>query len=217
MQRTFRDGIAWLEAGPGKRPLALLADLANGLELPNAAPDFSTEDQGRDHLVATLRRKRVLIVVDDVREPGQLDVLTGLASRCTVLFTTRLDRLAEAVKAKEVTVGELSADQALELLGRWTDQDPEGLPYGARDLCSSAGNLALGVALAGAMAAQGKPITKMLTSLKEHPGQEDDRDPAATGKPEDQEPAPTGKAENQGPAADAEEEPVEHPAPSPRL
>ena len=236
VQRAFRDGIVWLEAGPGRHPLVLLADLADGLELPNVVADFSTEGQGRDQLVAALRGKRVLIVVDDVREPGQLDALTGLAPRCSVLFTTRLDKLADAVKAKEVTVGELPADQALKVLGRWTDQDPEALPYGARDLCAQAGNLALGVALAGAMAAQGKPIAKVLASLKEPPGQEGDRDPAPTGEGEDQEstsaaeaagqePAPSdgaedqesasaGRAEDQEPAAE-EKEPAEHPAPAP--
>ena len=205
VQRAFRDGIVWLEAGPGRHPLVLLADLADGLELPGVAADFSTEEQGRDQLVAALRGKRVLIVVDDVREPGQLDALTGLAPRCSLLFTTRLDKLAGAVKAKEVSVGELPADQALKVLGRWADQDLEALPYGARELCAQAGNLALGVALAGAMAAQGKPITKVLTSLKEPSGREGGRDPAPTGEAELQEPAP----------ADAEaREPAELPAPA---
>src|SRR6516165_9139259 len=47
VQRAFRDGIAWLEAGPGRHPLVLLADLADSLELPSASADFSTEEQGR--------------------------------------------------------------------------------------------------------------------------------------------------------------------------
>jgi len=183
VQRTFRDGISWLEAGPGRHPLVLLADLAESLELPNITAGFSTEEQGRGQLVAALRGRRVLIVVDDVREPGQLDGLIGLASRCTVLFTTRQEKLADAVKAKEVTVGELPADQALEVLGRWADQDPEALPSAARDLCAQAGNLALGVALAGAMAAQGKAISKVLASLKEPSGQEGDPEPAVGALP----------------------------------
>jgi NB-ARC domain/WD domain, G-beta repeat/APAF-1 helical domain len=213
VQRAFRDGIAWLETGPGRHPLVLLADLAESLELPDAAADFSTEEQGRDQLIAALRGKRVLIVVDDVCEPGQLDALTGLAPRCSVLFTTRLDKLADAVKAKEVTVGELPADQALKVLGRWADQDPEALPYGARDLCAQAGNLALGVALAGAMAAQGKPIANLLASLKQPPDREGDRDPAPTDEAEDQETASAAEAVAQGPAPSDEAEDHE-PAPA---
>jgi hypothetical protein len=197
VRRAFRDGIVCLVAGPGRHPLALLANLADGLELLNVVPDFSTEEQGRDQLAAALRRKRVLIVVDDVREPGQLDILTGLAARCSILFTTRLDKLAEAAKAKEVTVGKLPADQALDVLGRWTDQDPEALPQGARDLCAQAGNLALGVALAGAMAAQGKPISKVLASVMKRRGRGGKR---ASGSPGQRDPARSGRDGNAGPA-----------------
>ena len=178
VQRVFRNGIIWLQAGPGKDPVALLADLANHLGLPHAAADFGTEEQGRNQLVAALRGKRVLIAVDNVCEPRQLDVLAGLALKGTVLFTTRLSKLARSVRAQEVTVGELTPGQALELLSRWMDQTPEALPYGARDLCAQVGSLALGVALAGAMAAGGRPFTQVLASIKEHPAQEADLGPA---------------------------------------
>ena len=50
VRRAFRDGIAWLEAGPGKHPEALLADLAVCLDLDNAAISFGTMEQGREHL-----------------------------------------------------------------------------------------------------------------------------------------------------------------------
>jgi WD40 repeat protein len=168
VQRTFRDGIAWVEVGPGKHPVVLLADLASRLGLPPAAASFGTEEQGREQLIAALRGRRALIVADDVREAGQLEAITGLAPKCTVLFTTRQDKLAHEVKAQQVVVGELTPDQAMELLGRWTDEDPEALPYGARDLCARAGNLALGVALAGAMAAQGQALGQVLAAVKEH-------------------------------------------------
>jgi WD40 repeat protein len=168
VQRAFRDGIAWVEVGPGKHPVVLLADLASRLGLPPAAASFGTEEQGREQLITALRGRRVLIVADDVREAGQLEAITGLAPKCTVLFTTRQDKLAHEVKAKQVVVGELTPDQAMGLLGRWTGEDPEALPYGARDLCAQAGNLALGVALAGAMAAQGQALGQVLAAVKEH-------------------------------------------------
>ena len=168
VQRTFRDGIAWVEVGPGKHPVVLLADLASRLGLPPAAASFGTEEQGREQLIAALRGRRALIVADDVREAGQLEAITGLAPKCTVLFTTRQDKLAHEVRAKQVVVGELTPDQSMELLGRWTGEDPEALPYGARDLCAQAGNLALGVALAGAMAGQGQALGQVLAAVKEH-------------------------------------------------
>lgn len=82
VRRTFRDGIVWLEAGPGKHPEALLADLAVGLDLDNAAISFSTKEQGREQLSAALRGKRTLIVIDNVCEGRQLAALTGLAPSC---------------------------------------------------------------------------------------------------------------------------------------
>jgi hypothetical protein len=178
VQRAFRDGIAWLEAGPGKQPVVLLADLADRLELPRSATGFGTDEQGRDQLTAALRGRRLVIVVDDVRESDQVEALVGLSPRCTVLFTTRLDKLAHATKAKEVAVGELTPDQALELLGRWTDQDPDALPSGARDVCAQAGSLALGVALAGGMAAEDMPFAKVLAAIKERSAERADPDSA---------------------------------------
>src|SRR6266700_1406613 len=171
VQRAFRDGIAWLEAGPGKYPEALLADLAVGLELNNAAITFGTKEQGREQLAAALRSRRILIAVDNVCEARQLDVLTGLTPKCTVLFTTRLSELAKPVKAEEVRVDELTQDQALELLGRWTDRAPAALPDAARALCARVGGLALGVATAGAMAARGTPFSDVLASIKGEPVQ----------------------------------------------
>ena len=121
VRRVFRNGIIRLQAGPGKDPLALLGDLASYLGLPSAAAGFGTEEEGRNHLVAALRGKRVLIAVDNVCEPRQLRVLAGLALRGTVLFTTRLPKLAKSVKAQEVMVDKLTPDQALELLAAgWT-------------------------------------------------------------------------------------------------
>ena len=158
--------------------MVLLADLADRLGLPAAAASFGTEEQGREQLMVALRGRRVLIAVDDVREAAQMEALIGLGPKCTVLFTTRQDRLAHEVKAKEFVVGKLTPDQAVELLGRWTDQDPEALPYGARDLCAQAGDLALGVALAGAMTAQGRPLGQVLASVKEHAASEADPDSA---------------------------------------
>jgi len=169
VRRTFRDGVCWLEAGPGKDPIALLADLAGWLGVTGTALRFGTAEQGRDQLAAALSRRRLLIAVDNVQEPRQLHVLTGLPPGCTVLFTTRLAELGQAVKATEVLVGELAQDQALELLGRWTGQPPEALPDAAHALCARLGSLALSVATAGAMVAQGRSFAEVLASIRRDP------------------------------------------------
>jgi hypothetical protein len=85
---------------------------------------FTTMAQGRDKLSAVLADKRMLVAVDNVAECGPLDALTGLASCCTVLFTTRVPGLAATFGASPIPVDELTQGQALDLLGSWTGQAP---------------------------------------------------------------------------------------------
>lgn len=121
--------------------------------------------QGRDKVAAVLRSKQVLVAVDNVWERGPLDALCGLAPGCTVVFTTRLPELAITFGAIQIAVNELTLDQALELLGRWTGQAPMKLPTDALALCVRVGNLALGVAMAGAMVARGRSFTDVLALI----------------------------------------------------
>ena len=171
VRRAFRDGITWLDTGPRQGPEVLLASLAHRLGLTQAATGFATVEQGRDYLAAALRGKRMLIAIDNVWERHSLDAFTDLAPTCTVLFTTRLTELAKVAGARPILVDELSKEQALELLGRWTNQAPSALPDAARKLCARVGNLALGVAMAGAMIAQGRSFTDLLTSIDLDPSQ----------------------------------------------
>jgi hypothetical protein len=66
------------------------------------------------------------------------------------------------LSATRVDVAELTQDQALRLLGRWAGQSPESLPEVARVLCTRVDNLALAVAMAGAMAAAGRRFADIL-------------------------------------------------------
>jgi len=169
VRRRFRDGEkTWLklEAGPGQDPVALLGDLARRLE-PGSESGFTTVAQGRDKIAAALRGKRMLIAVDNVWERGPLDALVGLAPGCLVMFTTRLPELAITFGATPIPVDELTQGQALDLLGRWTGQAPAELPAGARALCTRVGNLALGVAMAGAMIARGRSFTDVAALIEQ--------------------------------------------------
>ena len=167
VQRRFRGGVTWLETAPGQDPVALLGDLGRRLGLPDSESGFTTEAQGRDKIAAALVGRRMLIAVDNVWERGPLDAVTGLAPGCMVLFTTRLPSLAATFGATPVAVDELTPGQALELLGRWAGQVPARLPDAARALCTRVGNLALGVTMAGAMVAQGRPFTDVLDLIEQ--------------------------------------------------
>jgi WD40 repeat protein len=169
VRRRFRHGIIWLDAGSVQDPVALLADLARRLGLADAAAGFTTMGQGREKLMAVLRRKRVLVAVDNVQGRGPLDALIGLAPKGTVVFTTRVAGLANTVGATPVRVDKLTQEQSMELLCHWAGQAPAALPdtARARALCTRVGNLALGVAMAGAMAAGGRSFADVLALIEQ--------------------------------------------------
>ena len=167
VRRRFRDGMTWLEAGAGHDPVSLLGDLARRLGLPESKSGFTTVVQGRDEIAGALRDKRMLVVVDNVWDRGPLDALVGLAPGWAVLFTTRLPELAVTFGAIHIRVDELTQPQALELLGRWTGRVPIQLPASARTLCTRVGNLALGVAMTGAMVAQGRSFADVAALVEQ--------------------------------------------------
>ncbi|GAA1587930.1 hypothetical protein GCM10009678_82970 [Actinomadura kijaniata] len=155
--------VTWLKAGPGTDPVALLTELARRLGLD--APSYATVEQARDAVAAILAGRRLLIVLDNVWTRGPLDAVLELAPGCPVLFTTRISDLVTTVGAAGVEVDQLTQRQALQIVGRWTDTDPVALPPSAYRLCTRLQNLALGVAMAGAMAARGHSFDHILTLI----------------------------------------------------
>jgi WD40 repeat protein len=167
VHQSFPDGITWLEAGPSRDPVSLLADLARRLGLSDAASVIATVLEAQDKISAALQGKRILIVLDNVWERVTLDALIGLAEDYSVLFTTRIPEIAATFGASRVDIDELTQHQALQLLEQWTGTDLPGWPAEARRLCTRVDNLALAVAMAGAMVAGGRSFTDVL-ALIEH-------------------------------------------------
>lgn len=169
VQARFKDGVTWLDAGPGKDPVILLADLATRLGLPGAEATFGTVSQGRDRIAASQAGKRVLIALDNVWEREPVDAMIGLAPGFSVIFTSRLPDTALTFGSAEVGVDQLSGEQALELLARWASLESAQLAAQGRDVCARVGNLALGVAIAGALTARGRSLPDVLALIKEDP------------------------------------------------
>jgi hypothetical protein len=166
VRQQFRDGVTWLEAGPGADPAALLSTLGRRLGVKELGT--GTVQQVTDILVNALRDKHLLIAVDNVWSRDPLDALMGLGSHCVVLFTTRRRDLALAFDAAEVQVGELTSAQAQDLLASWIglpDKLGKELPEAGQELCARLGNLALGVAVAGAMVRSGQSCTDVLALI----------------------------------------------------
>ena len=104
-------------------------------------------------LAELLDGRKVLVAVDNVWDRAVLD---ALPPGCQMLFTTRSTELARNVNGMPIEVAELQLEQALELLGKWTERDRvelDRLP--AEAICRGVDRLALGVAMCGAMIRQG--------------------------------------------------------------
>ena len=120
--------------------------------LTGDTPSFPTTEVGRHRLAELLAGRAFLLVVDDVWDPEALKALNVVgAPQGALLFTARDRGIARAADAVVLDVDELTLEQALALLGRWTETDFDRLPPVADALCLRAGNLALAVALVGGM------------------------------------------------------------------
>ncbi|MEU6745168.1 NB-ARC domain-containing protein [Spirillospora sp. NPDC046719] len=162
LRRRYKTAV-WLKAAPGTDPLALLTRLARLLGVTE--PAYTSVDQARDEVKALLRGRRLLIVLDNVWTRAPLDAVLDLGPGCPVLFTTRSNDLALTTDATTVQVDQLTQAQALDLLAAWTGQRSAELPQAAYRLCTRLQNLALGVAMAGAMAARGRSYDDVLALI----------------------------------------------------
>ncbi|MGW4774661.1 NB-ARC domain-containing protein [Nocardia sp. NPDC004278] len=149
MQAAFSEGIVWVDAMRGVAP-TLLQERLVGL-LTGEVVSFSTVEAGRHRLAELLADRAVLLVVDDVWDIDILRALNVVGARGALLFTTRDRGIARSFGATVHEVDQLTLEQALTLLGRWTDTAVDRFPPVADSLCLRVGNLALGVALLGGM------------------------------------------------------------------
>jgi WD40 repeat protein len=152
IHRQFEDGVAWLAVGQQPDIVELQSRLARRLGEPH--PQFTTKEAGRDLLASLLYGRNVLLVLDNVWDRAVLDAFIGLASGCVVLFTARYSQLARDLDAIRLEITQLTLEQALALLARWINSPVDALPPVADLVCLRVDNLALGVAMVGAMLAQ---------------------------------------------------------------
>ena len=154
IRRHFRGGITWLDARANRDAVSLLNQLAYRLGIEHA--DFNTVEQARDYISAELRRRRMLIVLDNVIDREPLRAFTGLGAHCKILFTTRNRELARIIDASIISVAEFLPGEAMELLTRWAAAaDDKSVPM-ATKLCERLSNWPLAIAMSGAMIAHGR-------------------------------------------------------------
>jgi hypothetical protein len=122
---AYSDGVTWLSLGINpKSALGLLKEL--GTALGDDKGDYSTEVLAESSVCEFLRRKAVLIILDDIVNLRDLRLFLkpfapperdALHSR--LLFTTRIKSLALAANAEEFVVGLLSPHESQLILAEW--------------------------------------------------------------------------------------------------
>jgi WD40 repeat protein len=149
-------GVAWVTVG-GARPVAAIQlELARafGEDQPDLGGDWRS---GRARLQQLATGRRGLLVLDDVWTQDRYEPFRLAAPGVQILITTRNQGLAAEIGGVAVSAGELEKDQSRELLAALTSLPPAKLPAEADDLLALVGDLALGVAMVGAIARERGP------------------------------------------------------------
>ncbi|EFC82585.1 NB-ARC domain protein [Parafrankia sp. EUN1f] len=158
----FADGLIWITAGPGADPTACQSWV---LEACGDRFPVRTVDEGVRRLRKVLGGRRVLIVADDVWTAEQVRALDAQVPGSGLLVTSRN---AEVVSPGDglVCVGPLEPDEARNLLARYAGVDADALPDEADDVVTTCGRLALALAIAGGMVADGHQWSYVLARLR---------------------------------------------------
>jgi hypothetical protein len=165
-QQSFPDGVIWLTLGPTP---ADVRDLAGGV-----IQAFDRTYQPREpqatvgRLKELLRRKRCLLVLDDVWDPAHARPLIPDGSGCRVLLTTRDAALARDLGAHIVAVGVLEPDEAFALLSQHPGETlGPSEEAAARQICVELGLHPLALHLAAMQVAAGIRWSQLRDELRD--------------------------------------------------
>ncbi|MEU6817087.1 BTAD domain-containing putative transcriptional regulator [Streptomyces sp. NPDC046860] len=137
---------------PGERPLrpeVALEGLLRALGVPDERLPEGTEERTALWRV-TVARKRVLILLDNAAEPGQVVPLLPASSGCLVLVTSR-GRLVDLDGADWIGLGMLAPEESAELLSETLGTErTEAEPEAVAELAELCGRLPLALRIAAA-------------------------------------------------------------------
>lgn len=149
--KEFPDGILWASLGENPSVLTQFAMWAEALNLGERGK-ASTIEEIRAQLIAALRDKRVLLVVDDVWQVDHITPFRVGGHTCASIFTTRLNDVALAIAPTASDIYRLSVltDQAaFELLARLAPETSSEHPGESEALVRNLEGLPLAITVAG--------------------------------------------------------------------
>jgi WD40 repeat protein len=149
LREAYPDGMAWLTFGRGVSVLTKAAELAFALTRSEAS--FTSVDEAGGRLSLLTQDRRLLVVLDDVWEPGAVDPFTRLGPGCRLVLTTRDNGVLDRAGADCHELALLSQPAAREFLAT-----AAGVPIGeltgeADDLVKECGRLPMALAAVGAL------------------------------------------------------------------
>ena len=162
------DGVVWVSVGHDRPPVTAQLELARALG--EVRPDLGAD--WRSNLIR-LRQltegRHGLVVLDDVWTAEAYEPFRLEGPGLRVVVTTRNHELAADLGGVLVPVGELEPGQSRQLLARAAGVAVGQLPGDADALLRELGDLALGVAMTGAIAAGRRPEvwTALLRRIRE--------------------------------------------------
>ncbi len=150
IQQTFPDGILWVSLGTTPNLLSELSAWGRALK-SESLQNARDLKQARELLTGLLQDKHMLLILDDVWEAEHAaPFLTG-GRNCATLITTRLNDIArELVLPDQIyLLPVLTAESALELLGKLAPKVVQDHPTEARNLMEALEGLPLAIQVAG--------------------------------------------------------------------
>lgn len=156
VQATYPDGILWAAMGQSQHLKAqlqgTLMDWAADWGGPSA-PDPSTLDRAIDSWAARLRRRRVLVIVDDVWRPDLVQRLLSIVDAgSSFVLTSRMPATVEQVVPRKLhrhRLDALNVDAAREVLRAFAPDVVDDHPEATLQLVMAVGCLPLALTVAG--------------------------------------------------------------------
>lgn len=145
---SYPDGVVWVSFGRQPDVAQLMRDVAVHLGDPGA---FVNAAQGQGVLRDLLRRKAVLLVLDDVWTAADAQAFDVLGPRCRALITTRDAGILHTLHSELYPVDLFTEGEALACLAASANCDIGALPSPAREIVRECGRLPLAIALCGGM------------------------------------------------------------------
>jgi WD40 repeat protein len=164
VRRAFPDGIIWISVGIHPDLVTLQQRVHRQMGGDGA---IASVVEGRQKLKDRFRDKRLLLVVDDAWQRGDVEAFNALGPRISLLVTTRDRGLLVSMRIDDRNVENMTLPDARQLLASYSGLRSEKLPAEAEEVIRRCAGLPLAIALCGGMVRAGETWQDVAENLRE--------------------------------------------------